>query len=171
MINSETLKIDKILELNSKERFISLSDKVIKLAEELGDMQTAKLYFTAEDYIKETYDAFNISVATYHTVKDYTSDESFISLLKTSIDNIEPNNKLDSAIPIFYGKICASLLFQKDSKIKSRNTKDTDLQAYLLELILLLASQLKYIYRSDIDLSNIVSDKLLKWEHKQEEYI
>jgi hypothetical protein len=171
MINSKSLKIDKILKLNSNEKFISLSDKIIKLAEELGDMQTAKLYFLAEDYIKETYDAFNISVATYHTVKDYSKEESFVDFLKISIDKIEPNNRLDSAIPIFYGKICASLLFQKGSHIKSRNIKDKDLEAYLLELILLLASQLKYIYRKDIDIDSIVSDKLMKWEEKQQEYV
>lgn len=171
MINSQRLKVDKILELNKKERFISLSDKIIKLGEELGDMQTAKLYFTRKDYVNESYDAFNISIAAYHTVKEYSDKDTFLSILKTSIDNAESSNKLDSAIPIFYGKICASLLFQSDSSIKSRNTNNTDLEAYLLELITLLASQIKFIYREDINIDEVVSDKLFKWEEKQEDYI
>jgi len=171
MIDNKILNIDKILELDSNEKHIPLIEKVIKLAEELGDLQTAKLYFTAKEYMEETYDAFNISVATYNTVKGSKLTPEQVSLLKSQIDKVDSENKLESAIPIFYGKICASLLYSMNSDIKSRNIKDKDLEAYLFELIILLASQLKYIYRENIDFNSIVMEKLNKWEEKQSEYI
>jgi len=167
-IDYETLKIDKIISLDKNDYSISLSEKIIKLGEEIGEMSTAKSYLTIKEYVEETYDAFNIAIAVYNTVKDNNIN---IDILKHSINHVEADNKLESAIPIFYGKICASLLLKIDSNSKSRTSKNTDIESYTYELILLLASQLKYIMLDSIFFDEIVDEKLNKWELKQSDYI
>ena len=168
MINYKLLQVEKILELDNLDYSISLSEKIIKLGEEIGEMSASKYYFTRKEYIEETFDAFNISLAVYNTIREQKVN---LELLEHSIDKVLPDNKLEMAIPIFYGKICASLLLKIDSHSKSRSSLNTDIESYSFELILLLASQLKYIIRDDIDFSQIVNSKLDKWEEKQKEYL
>lgn len=167
MINYKTLDIDRIIKLDNNERNIPLIEKLVKLGEEIGEMSVAKLYLTNKEYVEETYDAFNIAIAVYNTIKENKID---INILSSIINKVEPDNKLENAIPIYYGKMCASLLFRMNSYSKSRTTNNTDLQSYSFELITLLASQLKYIYRDDLDFEDLVKNKLDKWEIKQENY-
>ena len=166
-VNYNTLNVDRILSLDKNDYSIPLSEKIIKLGEEIGEMSTAKAYLTINEYVEETYDAFNIAIAVYNTVKGSSIN---LNILKGSIDKSEADNKLEIAIPIFYGKICASLLLKVNSNNKSRTSKNTDIESYSFELILLLASQLKYIMRDDVKFEEMVESKLNKWEEKQNEY-
>ena len=167
MINYKTLDVNRIIQLDNNERSIPLIEKLVKLGEEIGEMSVAKLYLTNKEYVEETYDAFNIAVAVYNTIKENRID---IETLESIINKAEPDNKLENAIPIYFGKMCASLLFRMDSNSKSRTTNNTDLESYSFELITLLVSQLKYIYRDNIDFEVLVKNKLDKWEIKQEHY-
>jgi len=166
-INYNSLRVKDILILDNNDYSISLIEKIIKLGEEIGEMSTAKTYLTLKEYVEETYDAFNISIAVYNTIKGMDIN---IDFLKTAINNVKADNKLENAIPIFYGKICASLLLKMDANNKSRTSKNIDIESYTFELILLLVSQLKYIIEDGILFDMMVESKLKKWKEKQEEY-